>query len=152
MAAAFQAGTRLNRPLTGIRYRLCGVCSRHGVDDEKQTMLGRCKSIAVASLPCAMMMACAPVMHETEFRTPPRPPGLTCDTASAVVTTFGRSTARLYAETALKREISDLRGHMFRSGLRRIRLVQRTTNCASPYGGAVADLQQCQARAQMCGA
>lgn len=98
------------------------------------------------------LSACAPSQRQLEFRTPPGPRGLTCDTASAKVTTFGRATARMYADIALKQQISDLRGYMFSSGLRRIQLVQQTTDCTTASaGGVVSGLYQCTARAQMCG-
>jgi hypothetical protein len=68
------------------------------------------------------------------------------------VVTFGRAIAKLYADIALKQQISDLRGYMFTSGLRRIQLVQQTVDCsATTAGGMVDSLYQCTARAQMCG-
>ena len=93
--------------------------------------------------------ACAPTQPEFAFRVPPSARGQTCDVASAKVTTFGRSTAKLYAEVALKQQVSDLRGYMFQSGLRRIHQVQQTSDCG--HAGVVAGLYQCTARAQMCG-
>ncbi|MEQ1614813.1 MAG: hypothetical protein ABL904_18860 [Hyphomicrobiaceae bacterium] len=105
-----------------------------------------------ASLVGVALSACAPYQRQVEFRTPPGPRGLTCDTASGQVLTFGRATAKLYADIALKQQISDLRGHMFASGLRRIQLVQQTSECVpAPAGGVVGSLYQCTARAQMCG-
>lgn len=105
-----------------------------------------------AALACMALTACAPTQRQVDFRTPPGPRGLTCDTASAKVITFGRATARMYSEIALKHQISDLRGYMFSSGLRRIQLVQQTNDCiAASAGGVVGNLFQCTARAQMCG-
>jgi hypothetical protein len=96
--------------------------------------------------------ACAPAKTELAFRTPPQPRGLTCDTATAKVLTFGRSTARLYADIALKQQVGDLRGYMFNAGLRRIQVVQQTNDCVTASaGGVVGNLYQCTARAQMCG-
>ena len=86
----------------------------------------------------------------TEFRTPPS--GATCDTASAQVVTFGQGSARLSSELALKHQVSDLRGYMFSSGLRRIQLVQQTNECAPVIaGGVLSSLHQCTVRAQLCG-
>lgn len=97
----------------------------------------------------AILGACAPVRQEAALRTPPHPRGLTCDTATGKVVTFGRSTARMYAGIALRPQISDLRGYMFKSGLRRIQVVQQTVQCVP--ASAISNLYQCTARAQMCG-
>jgi hypothetical protein len=96
--------------------------------------------------------ACSQSQTEVAFRMPTQPRGVTCDTASATVMTFGRSTARLYSEVALKHQISELRGYMFNSGLRRIRIV-RTDNSCADAGSRVAlnGLAECKARAQLCG-
>ena len=109
-------------------------------------------SVATALALASSLAACAPAPKEIAFRTPARPQGLSCDTASASVTTFGRSTAKLYSEVALKHQISDLRGYMFNSGIRRIQLVQQTNDClAGTSGGMMANVYQCTARAQICG-
>lgn len=55
------------------------------------------------------------------------------------------------SEIALKTQSTDLRGYMFSSGLRHIQVVQQTTDCVPGYGGAIANLYHCTARAQMCG-
>jgi hypothetical protein len=83
---------------------------------------------------------------------PKQPRGLTCDTATGTVLTFGLSTAQLYANVALKHKESDLRGYMFSSGLRRIQVVQRSNNCVA-FGapGSRTGLYECTARAQLCG-
>jgi hypothetical protein len=52
---------------------------------------------------------------------------------------------------ALKHQVSDLRGYMFSSGLRRIQLVQQTNDCSSANGGLITNLYHCTARAQLCG-
>lgn len=97
----------------------------------------------------SVLGACAPKQPEFAFHTPPSARSLTCDTASANVMTFGRSTAKLYADVALKQQISDLRGYMFSSGLRRIHMVQQTNDCTP--ANIAGSLYQCTARAQMCG-
>jgi hypothetical protein len=98
----------------------------------------------------AFAAGCSTPPREVAFKAPSR--GLTCDVASANVMTFGRATARLNADLALKHQISDLHGYMFASGLRRIQLVQRTNECVpAMVGGAPAGLYQCTARAQLCG-
>lgn len=93
--------------------------------------------------------ACAPTPREVAFPTPARPRGLTCDTATASVTTFGRANAKLYSEIALKQKLTELRGYMFTSSVRRIQLVQKTNACE--WAGHFAGLYQCTARAQLCG-
>lgn len=108
-------------------------------------------TIAAVVLLAATLGACAPARRDVAFQTPPAPRGLTCDTASAKVMTFGRATARMRSEIALKTQSTDLRGYMFSSGLRRIQVVQQTTDCVPGYGGAIANLYHCTARAQMCG-
>ena len=107
--------------------------------------------ISVAAFGVALG-ACAPKQPEFAFRTPPSAKALTCDTATAHVLTFGRSTGKLYADIALKNQITDLRGYMFNSGLRRIQLVQQTNDCTPAFtGGMASSLYRCTARAQMCG-
>jgi hypothetical protein len=102
--------------------------------------------IAVAG---SLVAACVPAKPEmAAFRTPTQPRGLTCDTATANVLTFGRSTAKLYSEIALKHQVSELRGYMFASGIRRIQLVQQTSDCVAAHSGG---LYQCTSRAQLCG-
>lgn len=105
-------------------------------------------SILLASF----LSACAPIRHNAAIQTPAAPRGAVCDTASADVTTFGRATAKLYADVALKREAADLRGHMFAGGVRRIRAVQNTHECR-PFGSSfiVANVFQCTSRVQLCG-
>ena len=96
--------------------------------------------------------ACASKQPEFAFRTPPSAKAMSCDTATANVVTFGRSTGKLYADMALKNQIIDLRGYMFNSGLRRIQLVQQTNDCTPAFtGGMASSLYRCTARAQMCG-
>ena len=107
--------------------------------------------ISAMVLSAAILAACAPVRQVADFPTPPQPRGLTCDTAQAKVITFGRATARMRSEIALKNQVADLRGYMFKSGLRRIQVVQQTNDCSPAFSGAVASLYQCNARAQMCG-
>jgi hypothetical protein len=95
---------------------------------------------------------CTPSRPESAFRLPAQPRGVTCDTASASVMTFGRSTAKLYSEIALRNQVSDVRGYMFNSGLRRIKVVQQDNTCvAATSGGVVNGLYECKARAQLCG-
>ena len=106
-------------------------------------------SVIAATIVTGALAACAPAPREVAFATPARPRGLTCDTATSNVATFGRSNAKLYSEIALKDKVSELRGYMLNSGIRRIRLVQKTNECGS--GGAFADFYQCTARAQLCG-
>ncbi len=106
-------------------------------------------SALIVTIITGSLGACAPAPREAAFATPARPRGLTCDTATANVVTFGRSNAKLYSEVALKQKLAELRGYMFNSGIRRIQLVQKTNVCES--GGPFAGLFQCTARAQLCG-
>lgn len=106
-------------------------------------------SCLVVGLVAVVASACSTTPQPAAFRTPVRG-GVTCDTASAKVVNFGRSTARLNSEIALRQQVSDLRGYMFKSGLRRIQLVQQTSDC-SPASVGFASLYQCTARAQLCG-
>ena len=109
-------------------------------------------SVLAAVIFGGILSACAPAPKEMTFRTPPRPQGLSCDTATANIVTFGRSTAKLYSEIALKNQLIDLRGYMFNSGLRRIQLVQQTNDCVAGSGGGIfTGVYQCTARAQLCG-
>jgi hypothetical protein len=106
----------------------------------------------IAVLAGLLLGACAQVRKEASFSAPSQARGPTCDLAKANVLTFGRSTARLYADIALKHQVSELRGYMFSSGLRRIRVVQQTNSCATVRsGGVVSGLHECTARAQLCG-
>jgi hypothetical protein len=99
-----------------------------------------------------MLGACTQARTDVSFQTPQRPRGLTCDVATATVTTFGRATAQLYAGVALKHQISELQGYLFNAGLRRIRVTQRATSChAFDKAGTSSGLFDCTARAQMCG-
>lgn len=104
----------------------------------------------IATVSVGMVLgACAPRQPDFAFRAPPSARAMTCDTASANVLTFGRANAKLYSDIALKHQISDLRGYMFSSGLRRINLVQQTSDCVPSGFGS--NLYLCTARAQMCG-
>jgi hypothetical protein len=103
-------------------------------------------------LVAAMTGACTPARPDAPFRVPTQPRGLTCDTATGTVVAFGLSTAQLYANMALKHQESDLRGYMFNSGLRRIRVVQRSNTCATfDAPASPSNLYECKARAQLCG-
>jgi hypothetical protein len=96
--------------------------------------------------------ACAPAPKEISFATPSKLRGATCDTATANVVTFGRSNAKLYSEVSIRHQISDLKGYMFTSGLRRLRVVQQNSSCtAAGKDNAPSNLYQCTARAQVCG-
>ncbi len=95
------------------------------------------------------LAACVPAPREISFAAPTRPRGLTCDTATANVATFGRAHAKLYSEQALAQRLVELRGYMFNSGIRRIHLVQKANACEP--AGHFAGLHQCTARAQLCG-
>jgi hypothetical protein len=113
----------------------------------------RCIKVAGTAVVAGVLLgACAQVRQEASFSAPAQPRGLTCDMAKATVLTFGRSTAKLYADVALKHQVSELRGYMFSAGLRRIRVAQQTNSCTSARsGGAVSGLYECTARAQLCG-
>lgn len=106
-------------------------------------------SIVTVVLITGGLGACLPAPLEVSFATPTRPRGLTCDTATANVATFGRAHAKLYSEQALAQRLVELRGYMFNSGIRRIHLVQKANACES--SGQFAGLYQCTARAQLCG-
>ncbi len=95
------------------------------------------------------LVACAPSREEAADTAPVAPRGQSCDTASANVTTFDRATAQVRAEAALEHQIADLQGEMFSTGVRRLRAVNRTSDCviAGPVGG----MFRCTAAAQVCG-
>jgi len=83
---------------------------------------------------------------------PTQPRGLTCDTATGTVLTFGLPTAQRFANVALKHQEWELRGYMFNSGLRRIRVVQRSNTCTAMGPPAfLSSFYECKARAQLCG-
>jgi hypothetical protein len=78
--------------------------------------------------------------------------GPVCDTASGQATSFGQSTSRLYAETAMKQQAAVIRGELLQGGLRRIRVSRPVTDC-QPLPGAFRGigLAHCRSYAQICG-
>ena len=96
--------------------------------------------------------ACTQARPDPPFRVPTQPRGLTCDTATSTVLTFGLPAAQLFANMALKHQESELRGYMFNSGLRRIRVIQRSNTCTPIDTPAfLSSFYECKARAQLCG-
>jgi hypothetical protein len=78
--------------------------------------------------------------------------GPVCDTASGQATSFGQSTARLYAQASMRQQASEIRGELLQSGLRRIRVGRPTGDC-QPLPGAFRGigLAHCRSYAQVCG-
>jgi hypothetical protein len=78
--------------------------------------------------------------------------GPVCDTASGQATSFGQSTARLYAEASMRQQAGEIRGELLQSGLRRIRVGRATGDC-QPLPGAFRGigLAHCRSYAQVCG-
>ncbi len=105
----------------------------------------------VAVLVGSLLGACTQARQEVALRAPVQPRGYACDLATATVVTFGQANAKLYADLALKQQVSELRGYMFNAGLRRIRVVQQTNSCNGWKAPFPYRLVECTARAQMCG-
>jgi hypothetical protein len=78
--------------------------------------------------------------------------GPVCETASGHATSFGQATARLYAETTMRQQASEIRGELLQGGLRRIRVGRSTADC-QPLPGAFRGigLAHCRSYAQVCG-
>jgi hypothetical protein len=78
--------------------------------------------------------------------------GPACETATGHATSFGQSTARLYAEASMRQQAGEIRGELLQSGLRRIRVGRPTADC-QPLPGAFRGigLAHCRSYAQVCG-
>jgi hypothetical protein len=78
--------------------------------------------------------------------------GPACETASGHATSFGRSTSLLYAGTAMKAQVADIRGELLQSGWRHIRVGPTSSTC-EPLPGAFRGigLAHCRSYAQVCG-
>ena len=105
-------------------------------------------AVAIAGL---FLTGCSSSRSDVATRMPVKVRGMTCDTATAHVTNFGRATTKLYADIAIKNQIFDLHGYMFQSGLRRIRVTQQTSSCQQFGNGALRGAYDCTSRAQLCG-
>lgn len=79
---------------------------------------------------------------------PPAP----CDTVTGTATSYGRTISQRYAERDLARQLTDARGDLVSSGIRRVRVVARRSSCR-PYSvfGAGTGLVTCTAQARVCG-
>jgi hypothetical protein len=78
--------------------------------------------------------------------------GPVCETASGHATSFGQSTARLYAQASMRQQAGEIRGELLQSGLRRIRVGRATGDC-QPLPGAFRGigLAHCRSYASVCG-
>jgi hypothetical protein len=78
--------------------------------------------------------------------------GPVCETASGQATSFGQSTARLYAQASMRQQAAEIRGELLQSGLRRVRLGRSSADC-QPLPGAFRGigLAHCRSYAQVCG-
>jgi hypothetical protein len=74
---------------------------------------------------------------------------LKCEDAAATATSFGRATARAYANISLQNEIAEARGFLVSSGVRRVRVISRRIAC-EPYV-LTAAMSRCVATARLCG-
>lgn len=72
-----------------------------------------------------------------------------CDETQAAATAASRRDAEAIAKRALAAQIVDLRGDLVASGLRRVRVADRTMRCR-PYS-LTGSLVQCRATARVCG-
>ena len=95
------------------------------------------------------LAACAPAHQEDAMHMAPAPAGATCDTASASVTALDSVTALSRAEAALDHQSAELKGDLFASGVRRIRVAHSTSRCEA--AGLGAGPMQCTVVAQLCG-
>jgi hypothetical protein len=75
-----------------------------------------------------------------------------CETASGQATSFGRSTAQLYAGNAMKAQVAEIRGELLQNGWRQIRVGRPRSEC-EPLPGAFRGigLASCRSFAQVCG-
>lgn len=72
-----------------------------------------------------------------------------CVDAAADGVSFGRAKARSVARSALTQELPDSRGFLISSGVERVRVVSRRTDCR-PYALSPA-WTKCTAHARLCG-
>jgi hypothetical protein len=95
---------------------------------------------------------CAKQGQQVASSTPAGKRGPACETASGQATSFGRSTALLYAGTAMKAQTAEIRGELLQSGWRHIRVGPATATC-EPLPGAFRGigLASCRSYAQVCG-
>jgi hypothetical protein len=111
-------------------------------------MLRFVKLLAAVPVAVALMAACAkgPAGPAVTAKLGP-----VCETASGQATSFGRATAQLYAQAALRSQVAEIRGELLQAGRRRVRVSQPVNEC-QPLTGAFqgAGLAHCRAFAQVC--
>ena len=75
-----------------------------------------------------------------------------CEEATAQVAASGQTSARNFAQAALKYQIQDLKGYMLQDGYRSVGVRSRRVDCHPyPLGGGITGLTQCIATARLCG-
>jgi hypothetical protein len=113
-------------------------------------MLRQLKTSLVLLCVGVVVSGCANV--NTSKRTAAASRGPVCETASGQATSFGQSTARLYAEQSMRQQAGEIRGELLQSGLRRIRVGRSIADC-QPLPGAFRGigLAHCRSYAQVCG-
>jgi hypothetical protein len=111
-------------------------------------MLRFVKLLAVVPVAVALMGACAKGPAGPALTAKPGP---VCETASGQATSFGQATAQLYAQTALRQQVAEIRGELLQTGRRRVRVSQPVNEC-QPLPGAFkgTGLAYCRASAQVC--
>ena len=101
-------------------------------------------------LTCVLLNGCSAANAPSRMASAPRGP--ICETASGNATTFGQSTARLYATASMRHQANEIRGELLQGGWRRIRVSRPVTACQplpSVFQGA--GLAHCRSVAQVCG-
>ena len=109
----------------------------------------RCISASLL-VSCVVLSGCSAANAPARMASAPREP--ICETASGNATTFGQSTARLYATASMRNQASDIRGELLQGGWRRIRVSRPVTACQPlPPAFQSAGLAHCRSVAQVCG-
>ncbi len=75
-----------------------------------------------------------------------------CDTITGIATNYGRAATLRLAETNFKAQAPTIRGELFGSGVRRIRVIGQRRTC-EPYSvlGGSTGLVTCRVQARVCG-
>ena len=99
----------------------------------------------VSGLAVAVVLAgCTPALKQM-----PPSAGLKCEDAASSATSFGRATARAYANIGLKNEIAEAKGFLVSSGVHRVRVISRRVTCEPNV--LTAAVSRCVASARLCG-
>ena len=90
------------------------------------------------------LAGCTPALKQL-----PPSAGLKCEDAASSATSFGRATARAYANIGLKNEIAEAKGFLVSSGVHRVRVISRRVACEPNV--LTSAMTRCVASARLCG-